>query len=366
MKPLEKLHSLGNSIWYDNVERGLIESGEMARLVGEGVRGVTSNPTIFEKAIVGGSNYDAAIQEAVSKNLTVDGLYDHLVFHDIQAVADILRPVYESSQGVDGYVSLEVAPELAEDTDGTVREALRLKKALNRDNLMVKVPATDAGIRAVEKLIGEGVNINVTLIFGLEQYGRVLEAYIAGLEARKSRGLSLDVASVASFFVSRVDTLVDKQLTELGAPESIHGKAAVANAKVAYKHFQKVTQSSRWQVLADAGAKVQRPLWASTSTKNPAYPVLLYVDTLVGPHTVNTVPPATLKHIFETSDFSRTLDVDFASAENDLAAVEKVGVSMKQAGETLLSEGLASFKKSFETLMAALSERLQAAKGNKN
>lgn len=365
MKPLEKLHSLGNSIWYDNVERGLIESGEMARLVAEGVRGVTSNPTIFEKAIVGGSNYDAAIQEAATRDLTVDELYDHLVFHDIRAVADILRPVYDSSKGVDGYVSLEVAPELAEDTEGTVREALRLKAALERPNLMVKVPATDAGIRAVERLIAEGVNINVTLIFGLEQYGRVLEAYIAGLEARHAKGLSLDVASVASFFISRVDTLVDKKLAAVSAPESIHGKAAVANAKLAYQHFLEVSQSSRWQTLATAGAKVQRPLWASTSTKNPAYPVLLYVDTLVGPDTVNTVPPATLKQILETSDFSRTLDVDFATAGKQVADIEQLGISLQNVGETLLAEGLTSFRQSFEALMGALADRLQAAKSTK-
>lgn len=361
MKSLENLHSLGQSIWYDNVERGLIESGEMARLISEGVRGVTSNPTIFEKAIVGSNNYDVAFKEAAAQNLSVDGLYDHLVFHDIRAVADLLKPVYDASHGVDGYVSLEVSPELSQDAEGTVREALRLKEALKRDNLMIKVPATTAGIQAVRELIAHGVNVNVTLIFGVKQYASVLEAYIAGLEHRHAKGLSLDVHSVASFFVSRVDTLVDKKLSETGG-ESLQGKAAVANAKMAYQHFVKVSNSDRWQQLANAGASLQRPLWASTGTKNPNYPVLLYVDTLVGPNTVNTVPPSTLTHILARDEYERTVDVNIDESMADIAAIEAKGILLDDVGEALLAEGLASFEKSFEALMSALAERLQATK----
>ncbi|WP_258112266.1 transaldolase [Alicyclobacillus sp. SP_1] len=358
MNALEQLHTLGQSIWYDNVERGLLESGEMARLIANGVRGVTSNPTIFEKAILGSSSYDQAIAEAVSQRMTVDELYDHLVFHDIRAVADLLAPVYQSSRGIDGYVSIEVSPALAEDADGTVREAHRLRQAVGRDNVMIKVPATHAGIEAVERLIAEGVPVNVTLIFGLTQYGRVLEAYIAGLESRQKQGLSLDVASVASFFVSRVDTLVDKEVSNKKLPTELAGKAAVANAKLAYAHFKTVSESDRWQSLATSGARVQRPLWASTSTKNPAYPVLLYVQTLVGPHTVNTVPPATLTHIEQASEFERSVDVDVPSCRAAIAELESAGISMEQVSEQLLDEGLQGFRKSFDQLMGALTERL--------
>lgn len=361
MKPLEKLHSLGQSIWYDNVERGLIESGEMKKLIDQGVRGVTSNPTIFEKAIVGGNNYDAAIREAVDKGLDIDALYDHLVFHDIQSVADLLKPVYDASNGVDGYVSLEVSPKLSDDAEGTVREALRLKNALQKDNLMVKVPATAAGIKAIRELIAEGVNVNVTLIFGQKQYADVLDAYISGLEERHAKGLSLNVHSVASFFVSRVDGMIDKKLAEVGA-DDLQGKAAVANAKLAYRHFVEVTGSDRWKKLASAGAHVQRPLWASTSTKNPSYPNLLYVDTLVGPDTVNTVPPATLEHILAKDEYDRTVDANVDEAFSQVKAIEAKGILLEDVAAQLLSDGLESFAKSFDSLMDALAKGLQAAK----
>jgi len=360
MLPLKELLNHGQSIWYDNVERGLIRSGAMKDLVDVGVRGVTSNPTIFEKAIVGTSHYDDAVMEVRKDGGTVDALYDHLVFEDIRSVADLLVPVHQSSQGVDGYVSLEVSPKLSNDTAGTVKEALRLQGALERDNLMIKVPATAAGIVAIRKLIEKGVNVNVTLIFGLAQYTDVLEAYVAGLEARKAAGLSLDVASVASFFVSRVDSLIDGRLDKLAssAAKELQGKAAIANAKMAYKHFAEVSDSPRWQVLAAAGAKVQRPLWASTGTKNPAYPPLLYITELVGADTVNTVPPATLEHIFKAGGFSSTIDKDVDDAKQLIRQIEALGISMAEVEATLLSQGLASFEASFNALMSVLAERL--------
>ncbi|SHJ89573.1 transaldolase [Alicyclobacillus tolerans] len=361
MNALQQLHQLGQSIWYDNVERGLIESGEMAKLISQGVRGVTSNPTIFEKAILGGHHYDEAIAEAVRKNFTLDELYDDLVFHDILAVAKLLRPVYDESKGEDGYVSLEVSPRLAQDQEGTVKEALRLWRALQQPNLMIKVPATDAGIGAVQELIREGVNVNVTLIFGLHQYAQVLEAYIRGLEARHQAGQSLHVASVASFFVSRVDTHVDHQLQEKGNQE-LQGKAAVANAQLAYQHFMKVSQSDRWKKLSDAGAQPQRPLWASTSTKNPSYSPLLYVETLVGPQTVNTVPPVTLEHILKAEQFSRTVDADLSNAEKTVHDLRAIGLDLEEVGKVLLREGLDSFSKSFTTLWDALQKRIDEAK----
>lgn len=255
-----------------------------------------------------------------------------------------------------------MSPKLSDDAEGTVREGLRLKEALQRDNLMVKVPATEAGIQAIRQLIAKGVNVNVTLIFGQKQYASVLDAYLSGLEDRLAQGLPLNVHSVASFFVSRVDGLVDKKLANVSGGEALQGKAAVANAKLAYSHFVEVTQSDRWKKLAAAGAHVQRPLWASTSTKNPSYPNLLYVDTLVGPDTVNTVPPVTLEHILAKEDYERTVDVNVDEAVAQINAIEAKGILLEDVAAQLLSEGLESFAKSFDSLMDALAKGLQAAK----
>lgn len=294
MTKLHELTQLGQSIWYDNIRRALLDSGGLQALLVDGVMGVTSNPSIFEKAIGGSSDYDTAIKALAGSTQTDEQIYESLALEDIQRTADLLRPIYEATRGVDGYISLEVSPALAHDTAGAIADSRRLFAALNRPNVMIKVPATPAGIPAIETLIGEGINVNVTLIFSLAHYEAVAAAYLAGLEKLSVNGGDLSrVASVASFFISRVDTAVDDRLADLGHTE-LQGKIGIANAKVAYGRFQQIFSGNRWQALAEKGARVQRPLWASTGSKNPAYPDTLYVDQLIGPNTVNTVPPATL------------------------------------------------------------------------
>ena len=291
---LRQLASLGQSIWYDNIRRALLDHGDLQALVDTGVTGVTSNPSIFEKAIAGSADYDEAMGELVTEGRSEIEIFEALALEDIQRAADILRPVYDATGRVDGYVSLEVSPALAHDTEGTVTEARRLFAALNRPNVMIKVPATPAGIPAIETLIGERINVNVTLMFSLEHYGAVVQAYIAGLEKLVAAGGDLSrVASVASFFVSRVDTAVDRALEALGN-EDLQGRIAIANAKAAYARFKATFSGERWEKLSAQDARVQRPLWASTGTKNPLYSDTLYVDALIGPDTVNTVPPDTL------------------------------------------------------------------------
>jgi transaldolase/glucose-6-phosphate isomerase len=357
MTKLHDLTDLGQSVWFDYIRRSFITSGELQALIDQGVRGVTSNPTIFEKAIAGSTDYDADLGRLVDVGKSVEEIYEALALDDIAQAADLMRPVYDGADGADGYVSLEVSPTLANDTGGTVADARRLFAALGRSNVMIKVPATPAGIPAIETLIGEGINVNVTLIFSLVQYQAVAEAYIAGLEKLVAAGGDVSrVDSVASFFVSRVDTAVERALEEIGETE-LRGKIAIANAKLAYAYFQEVFGGPRWDKLAAQGARVQRPLWASTGTKNPHYPDTLYVDGLIGPHTVNTVPPATLQAFLDHGAAAPTLETGVDEARADLVRLDELGIDLFAITQKLQDDGVASFAKSFESLMASIAEK---------
>ena len=359
MTKLHELAELGQAIWLDYISRSLIAAGELQELVDQGLRGVTSNPSIFEKAIAGSADYDEDLNRLVRDGRSVAEIYENLAMTDIRSAADVLRPVYEKSGGADGYVSLEVNPALAHDTEATIAEARRLFASLKRPNVMIKVPATPAGIPAIETLIGEGVNVNVTLIFSLEQYEAVATAYIAGLEKLALSGGGLGkVASVASFFISRVDTAVDKALEEVGNAE-IQGKIAIDNAKIAYGRFREIFGSERWKKLATGSARVQRPLWASTSSKNPAYPDTLYVDNLIGPDTVNTLPPATLDDFLDHGTVATTVDTDVEGARNRMAELVELGIDLDAITNKVLDEGVASFATSFEGLIASIAEKRQ-------
>lgn len=355
-----RLHDLfdeqGQSPWIDNLTRTGVRSGHLVQLVEDGIRGVTSNPTIFQKAIAGSADYDEHFAELLAHH-PVEAAYWELVFDDIERALDVLRPVYDASGGTDGFVSLEVAPALSGDTAGTVEAARAFAERLARPNLMVKIPGTAEGIPAIKAMIAEGVNINVTLIFGLPRYGDVIEAYLGGLEARE--GDLSGVASVASFFISRVDTEVDRRLDAIGTEEALglRGKAAVAQAKLAYELFRQRFSGPRWEALAARGARVQRPLWASTSTKNPAYPDLLYVDSLIGPDTVNTIPDATVDAFLDHGTVARTIDDGLDEAKRVLDRVEAIGVSMTEVAETLETEGVAAFVKSFDELLQSLQDK---------
>lgn len=372
MASLQEVQRLGQSIWYDNISRELLLSGEIESLIRMGVTGLTSNPTIFEKAISGSADYDEALSALASEGLDTKDSYERLAMEDIRAAADLLRPAYDRSEGRDGYASLEVSPNLAHDTEATVAEALRLFAALDRPNAMIKVPATPQGLPAVRRLIGHGLNINVTLIFSLEAHRQVMEAYIAGLEDFAKAGGDLSkVASVASFFVSRVDTAVDILLGEIashGKPgvDALLGKAAIANAKLAYQSFKTVFGSERFAQLQAKGARVQRPLWASTGTKNAAYSDVLYIDNLIGRDTVNTMPPATLTAFMEHGKPEATLEHDVTGAEQTMNALDTAGVSMDKVTDKLLADGVKSFADSFDQLIANVEEKkaLLIAKGS--
>ncbi len=383
------LHDLyereGQSPWMDDLHREWLVGGHLHDLVGEGVRGVTSNPTIFAKAIESTDAYDEQLRSLV-RTMSVDGAYWEMVVDDIEHALEILRPVNESCGGADGFVSLEVAPSLANDTAGTVAAARSLHERIHRPNLLVKVPATPAGVPAVEALVSEGRSINVTLIFSLERYDEVVEAYLSGLEAYAASGATdlSGVNSVASFFVSRVDTEVDRRLEALASggngagagdgagdgaghrngagdpdPEvlALRGKAAVAQAQVAYEHFAKKFAGPRWEALTAKGARVQRPLWASTSTKNPSYSDLLYVDTLIGPHTVNTMPEQTLAALLDHGKIARTVDADLPGAHQVLDDLARVGVDMEDVSAVLEDQGVSAFAKSFDELLQSLTDK---------
>lgn len=367
---LYALNNAGQSIWLDFIERDMVQSGKLASLVRDGVTGVTSNPSIFQQAITTSDAYFADLQSLMPGNLNAKGIFETLAISDIQAAADVLRSVYNETNKQDGYVSIEVAPDLAYDTEATIVEARRLWQSVDRPNLMVKVPATKEGIPAIPELIGEGININVTLIFGLERYAEVKDAYLRGLEQRVDSGQPVEqIASVASFFISRVDSNIDDQLNELMtknpankvALQPLMGKAAIANAKLAYAQFQDVfginTPNQRWQPLADAGAQLQRPLWASTSTKNPDYSDALYVDTLIGPHTVNTMPPATLDAFKDHGTVARTIDADLPAADKVMQDLADAGISMLEVTEILEDEGVQKFADSYQQLLNAIEER---------
>ncbi|MFK7805945.1 MAG: transaldolase [Anaerolineae bacterium] len=354
-KKLEKLASRGTSIWYDNISRALLDSGEMEALIAKGVRGVTSNPSIFEKAIAKTSDYDKDIL-AAPKDASAEAVYESLAFADIGRTADLLRPVYDGTLGKDGYVSLEVSPSLAHDTDATIEAARRFWQILDRPNVMIKVPATPDGIAAIRQLVAEGININVTLLFSTTAYEIVAEAYIEGLEARLEAGYDIsDVHSVASFFVSRVDSVIDKQLTDMDKPGLV-GKAGIANAKMAYGKFQQIFNSPRWEKLMRAGANAQRPLWASTGTKDPSYPDTMYIDNLIGPDTVNTAPPHTFEAFLDHGKVDTTV-VAVQRASIEMGILKAAGINIEDVTDKLLNEGVSKFAQAFTGLLESVEEK---------
>jgi transaldolase len=368
---LQRLHDAGQSIWLDFIDRSILRNGDLLRrLRDDALTGMTSNPTIFEKALAEGHEYDDQLAAAPA-GLTALDLFELVETSDVRDACDIFLPVYERTKGADGYVSIEVSPAAANDANATVAEAQRLWSMVGRPNVMIKVPGTSEGASAVRQLIAGGMNVNITLLFAIEAHRRVIEAYFAGLEDRLRAGKPIDrVASVASFFVSRVDTEIDKRLDALAAasPEqrdrilALRGKAAIANAQLAYKLFREEFSSPRWAPLKAAGARLQRPLWASTSSKNPAYRDVLYVEQLIGPDTVNTMPPATIEAFRDHGEVARTVDAQFSVAERTIADLGAVGIDLHDVTDKLLRDGLASFQKSFDSLIAGL-ERKSATLG---
>lgn len=363
---IKQLADCGQSIWYDNIRRGMLASGEMQALIDDGVVGVTSNPSIFQKAISDSGDYDDALRELVERDLDAFAIYDALTIDDIRQTTDLFRPVYDRTNGGDGFVSLEVNPKLAYDCDATIAEARRLFKAVNRPNVMIKIPGTDECLPAIRTAIGEGINVNVTLIFAVSAYQKIMAAYMDGLDDLIAAGGDpKKVASVASFFVSRVDTAVDKQLAARikagdGHLSALLGQAAVANSKLAYTKYREAFGGDRFAALGAKGARVQRPLWASTSTKDPKYRETLYVDTLVGPDTVNTVPPQTLDAIRGGFTVEPAVTKDVDKAGDLIDRLESLGISMDQVTEDLRTAGVKSFADSFDKLLADVESKRQA------
>ena len=372
MNTTQELYAAGQSIWYDNIQRGLLVNGELAEMIERGeVRGVTSNPTIFMNAITKSQDYDAGLVPLAQAGRSAQEIFWQLAIEDIQAAADLFRPMYEEASGGDGYVSLEVDPYLAHDTSGTVEAAKQLWQRVDRPNLMIKIPATVAGLPAITAAIAEGINVNVTLVFALDRYRTVMDAYLTGLEQRVAAGLPVDrIASVASFFVSRIDTKVDGRLMEMVDRGGAHaepaarllGKAAIASARLAYADYQKVFGSPRFEALKATGARVQRPLWASTSTKNPIYRDVIYVEELIGPDTVNTVPPHTLAAFLDHGQVCPgSLEENVPEAQQTLADLQALGISMCIATCELEMEGVKSFADAFTALLEAVeASRLKA------
>jgi transaldolase len=368
--PLLKLQAFGQSIWLDFIRRDLITSGELRRLINEvGLRGMTSNPSIFEKAIVGSQNYAEDIRVKAFEGQSPKMIYESLSQRDVQGAADEFRPVYDETDARDGYVSLEVNPHLAHDTKGTIVEARRLWRALNRPNVFIKVPATAEGLPAIQQLISEGININITLLFGLPRYRQVAAAYVAGIESRVAKGQSVEhVASVASFFVSRIDSLVDPMLEKLAArnggetdvAKKLRGQVAIASATIAYQSYNGIFESERFRKLVDHGARVQRLLWASTSTKNPEYSNLKYVESLIGPDTVNTLTLETLEAYRTHGDPKPRLDQDVEQASWVLQRLRKIGINIDQVTQQLEDEGVQKFVQAFDLLMNALKKKRPA------
>ncbi|MFL5469558.1 MAG: transaldolase [Gemmatimonadaceae bacterium] len=368
---LQELHDVGQSIWLDSIDRRMLHDGELDRRIREdALTGMTSNPTIFQKALSSSNAYDEQITDAEDKGLTNWELFELLETTDVRDACKHFAGVYSLSRGNDGYVSIEVSPGVSNSADASVEEARRLWAAVDCPNLMVKVPGTPEGAVAVRRLIAEGINVNITLLFAIEAHERVIDAYIAGLEDRLSAGQPIDgLASVASFFVSRVDTEVDKRLDALIAKASgaekerikmLKGRAAIANAKLAYRLFRQKFSGPRWEALAKEGARLQRPLWASTSTKNPEYRDVMYVEELIGPDTVNTMPPATIDAFRDHGAIDKTVDKKLGAAEGLLKEIETLGISMKEVTEKLLVDGIASFQKSFDELIAGLDAKIGA------
>jgi transaldolase len=361
MNRLQQLHDAGVAIWLDFIERTMLHDGELERRIREdALTGMTSNPSIFEKALAEGDAYDAQLRSA-PRDLTALDLFELVATTDVRDACDRFRGVYDRTNGDDGYVSIEVSPGAANDARATLEEAHRLWKTVDRPNLLVKIPGTEEGARAVRQAIADGININITLLFSLDAHDRVIDAYMGGLEDRMSRGLPIDsLASVASFFVSRVDTEIDKRLDASGGPADLRGKAAIANAKMAYQLFLERFSSSRWKTLESKGGRVQKTLWASTSTKNPAYRDVMYVEELIGPRCINTVPPQTLDAFKEHGETRRTVDAGVEEARRTVAQIETAGISMRAVTDKLLVDGLASFQKSFDTLLGGLEKKTKA------
>jgi transaldolase/glucose-6-phosphate isomerase len=367
--PLVLLQKFGQSPWLDYIRRDLITSGELKRLIAEdGLRGMTSNPSIFEKAITGSTDYADLLVQLHAQGMSTGDIYERIAIRDIQDAADLLLPVYTATNRRDGYVSLEVSPTLARNTQGSIEEARRLWKSVGRENIMIKVPGTPEGVPAVRQLISEGININITLLFSQEAYVAVADAYIDGLEARQKAGKDVSkIASVASFFVSRIDALVDSivstRLKTANSPQEettlrgLLGKVAIANAKQAYKRYGTIFASARWKALAAQGAQTQRLLWASTSTKNPGYRDVLYIEDLIGPDTVNTIPPATMDAFRDHGKVSRTLDADVDAANQIMSELAGAGISMKEVTDKLLEEAIKLFDDAFTKLLAAVDNK---------
>ena len=367
---LQRLHDAGQSIWLDFIDRSILRNGDLQRRIRDDLlTGMTSNPTIFEKALAEGHEYDDQLAAAPA-GATAMELFELVETTDVRDACDIFKPVFERTGGSDGFVSIEVSPAAANDADATVAEAQRLWATVDRPNVMIKVPGTAQGALAVRQLTAAGVNVNITLLFAIEAHRSVIEAYFAGLEDRRRAGKPIDrISSVASFFVSRVDTEVDKRLDALAASATdaqrerilaLHGRAAIANAQMAYQLFREQFSSPRWAPLAAAGARVQRPLWASTSTKNPAYRDVVYIEQLIGPDTVNTMPPATIEAFRDHGEVARTVDADPDAAKRTLVDLGAVGVDLDDVTATLLRQGLSSFQKSFDTLTAGLDKKSAA------
>lgn len=370
MNPLLRLQDHGQSFWLDNLTRAMIENGELERRIHEeGLRGITSNPAIFNKAITGGEEYDDDIARFAAGGLSTEKIYERLTVSDVRAACDLLRPVFTESEGSDGYVSLEVSPHLAHDTDETLEEACRLYAEVDRPNVLIKIPGTPAGVPAIRRALVAGVNVNVTLLFAIEAYEAVADAYLGALEERLAGGQGVhDMASVASFFLSRIDTLTDERLEELrdargGANadiEALMGQAAVANAKLAYRSFLEMIESDRWQRLAEAGARPQRMLWASTSTKNPAYHDVKYVEPLIGPYTINTMPESTIAAFKDHGHVADTVESGVDEAVGIMTDLQRVGVDFEAVTRQLLDEGVAKFIAPYDALLANLAQRRDA------
>jgi transaldolase len=373
--PLLQLKNYGQSVWYDNIDRTQLISGDFQRLLDEdGVVGVTANPTIFQKSISHGSAYDEQITHLIGEGKGTNDIYEALIIQDIRTVADLLRPIYDRTNMVDGYVSLEVSPDLAHDTDATIAEVRRFWKLVDRPNLLIKIPATPEGIPAVQAALSEGINVNITLIFSIQAYRNVTEAYLSALEERNASGKDIShIASVASFFVSRVDTLVDKVLddkikaTSDGAEQQklhlLQGKAAIANARLVYQDFKKIFSTPRFETLKHSGARVQRPLWASTSTKNPAYRDVLYAEELIGPDTVDTMPLETIENFKDHGRVALTIENNIPQAKAELEMLETVGIHYDAVTQQLLDEGVQKFADSFHQLFQGIEEKKKALQG---
>ncbi|GET36362.1 transaldolase [Microseira wollei] len=369
-----EIEQLGQSIWMDNLTRDLIQTGELQRLIEtRGLRGITSNPAIFEKAIAGNKIYDADIEKGARAGLPTYKIYEYLVFEDIRNAGDMFRPIYEESKGLDGYISIEVPPTIAHDTQATIEEARRYYQEIGRENVMIKIPGTTAGLPAVEQVIADGINVNVTLLFSVESYVNCFWAYIKGLEKRAAEGKDIsNIASVASFFLSRIDSNIDGRIdSKLKAGvESINfeaklravkGKVAIANAKIAYQKYKEIIQSARWKALAEKGAKVQRLLWASTSTKNPEYSDVMYVDELVGPDTVNTLPPATIEACADHCNAANRIESNIEEAYNLIESLKDpdIDIDINQVMDELLTDGIDKFVQPFQSLMNSLEDKVK-------